>query len=213
MRRPRLLHKPPHISSKSLQDKRHYCQEASSPKFLPTQNQHWLISHKAKDVAILGTISSITNQKIPVSHPGIKLLKMSLDNDINIKKRKLQDDEKPRKKQKKHNRPTRDDDADLDVEAGLNRAFARMDGQLLADHLAQKTRRFGTELSPVELNDLYISGEYTISESQSPYDSFIEAKKEPWLTTRLRDPPLPRRRRPEWGLHLNSGVDQGQLII
>jgi len=92
---------------------------------------------------------------------------MSLDNDINTKKRKLQDDEKPRKK-RKHKRPTRDDDADLDVEAGLNRAFARMDGQLLADHLAQKTRRFGTELSSVELNDLYISGEYTILSHGNP---------------------------------------------
>jgi hypothetical protein len=53
----------------------------------------------------------------------------------------------------------REDEGDLDVEAGLNLAFARMDGQLVADHIAQKTRRFGTDLSPVELSDLYISGE------------------------------------------------------
>ncbi|KAL2161301.1 hypothetical protein VTH06DRAFT_8521 [Thermothelomyces fergusii] len=77
----------------------------------------------------------------------------------NAKKRKLQDDEKPRKKHKKHKK-VREDEADLDVEAGLNRAFERMDGQLLADHLAQKTRRFGTDLSPVELSDLYISANY-----------------------------------------------------
>ncbi|KAL2023506.1 hypothetical protein VTK56DRAFT_2114 [Thermocarpiscus australiensis] len=69
------------------------------------------------------------------------------------KKRKLRDDGKARKKQKK----AREDEGDLDVEAGLNRAFERMDGQLLADHIAQKTRRFGTDLSPVELSDLYIS--------------------------------------------------------
>jgi protein CMS1 len=74
------------------------------------------------------------------------------------KKRKLQDDDKPRKKQKKQKK-VREDETDLDMEAGLNRAFERMDGQLLADHIAQKTRRFGTELSPVELSDLYISGE------------------------------------------------------
>lgn len=74
------------------------------------------------------------------------------------KKRKLQDDDKPRKKQKKQKK-VREDQGDLDVEAGLNRAFERMDGQLVADHIAQKTRRFGTDLSPVELSDLYISGE------------------------------------------------------
>jgi hypothetical protein len=74
------------------------------------------------------------------------------------KKRKLQDDDKPRKKEKKQKK-VREDESDLDMEAGLNRAFERMDGQLLADHIAQKTRRFGTELSPVELSDLYISGE------------------------------------------------------
>lgn len=71
------------------------------------------------------------------------------------KKRKRQGGSKPRKKQKK----VREDEGDLDVEAGLNRAFERMDGQLIADHVAQKTSRFGTDLSPVELSDLYISGE------------------------------------------------------
>lgn len=73
-------------------------------------------------------------------------------------KRKLQDDDKPRKKQKKQKK-VRDDEGDLDVEAGLNRAFERMDGQLIADHIAKKTQRFGTDLSPIELADLYISGE------------------------------------------------------
>ncbi|KAK4130133.1 hypothetical protein BT67DRAFT_465209 [Trichocladium antarcticum] len=71
-------------------------------------------------------------------------------------KRKLQDDDKPRKKQKKQKK-VRDDEGDLDVEAGLNRAFERMDGQLIADHIAKKTQRFGTDLSPIELADLYIS--------------------------------------------------------
>ncbi|EGS22823.1 uncharacterized protein CTHT_0012990 [Thermochaetoides thermophila DSM 1495] len=104
---------------------------------------------------------------------------MSLDNDINTKKRKLQDDEKPRKK-RKHKRPTRDDDADLDVEAGLNRAFARMDGQLLADHLAQKTRRFGTELSSVELNDLDSSSfekDRTLENLPSFLEKFAQEKE------------------------------------
>lgn len=47
---------------------------------------------------------------------------------------------------------------DLDVQAGVNKAFERMDGQLIADHLAQKARRFGTDLSAIELSDLYVSG-------------------------------------------------------
>ncbi|KAK3310746.1 U3-containing 90S pre-ribosomal complex subunit-domain containing protein [Chaetomium strumarium] len=72
------------------------------------------------------------------------------------KKRKSQDDDKPVKKQKKQKK-VREDEGDLDMDAGLNRAFERMDGQLLADHIAQKTRRFGTDLSTVELSDLYIS--------------------------------------------------------
>ena len=72
------------------------------------------------------------------------------------KKRKSQDDSSSRKKRKKQ---VREDEGDLDVETGLNRAFERMDGQLLADHIAQKTARFGSDLSPVELSDLYISGE------------------------------------------------------
>ncbi|KAK4145298.1 U3-containing 90S pre-ribosomal complex subunit-domain containing protein [Dichotomopilus funicola] len=77
----------------------------------------------------------------------------------NSSKRKLQDDDEPRKKAKKQRKQKklREDEEDLDVEAGLNRAFERMDGQLVADHIAQKTRRFGTDLSPVELTDLYIS--------------------------------------------------------
>lgn len=45
----------------------------------------------------------------------------------------------------------------LDLEAGVNMAFVRMDPQLLADHVARQTKRFGTDLSPVELSDLYIS--------------------------------------------------------
>lgn len=77
------------------------------------------------------------------------------------KKRKLPDDDdkKARKKQKKQQKKAREDEGDLDTDAGLNRAFERMDGELLADHVAQKTRRFGTDLSAVELSDLYVSGE------------------------------------------------------
>ncbi|KAK0633623.1 U3-containing 90S pre-ribosomal complex subunit-domain containing protein [Immersiella caudata] len=73
------------------------------------------------------------------------------------KKRKAGDDGAPKKKRK---RQVREDDADLDAEAGLNRSFERMDSQLIADHIAQKTTRHGTDLSPVELADLYVSANH-----------------------------------------------------
>lgn len=71
------------------------------------------------------------------------------------KKRRAPEDGGAKKKRKN---PVREDEEDLDVEAGLNRSFERMDSQLVADHIAQKTSRFGTDLSSVELSDLYISG-------------------------------------------------------
>ncbi|OAQ98429.1 hypothetical protein LLEC1_04861 [Akanthomyces lecanii] len=50
------------------------------------------------------------------------------------------------------------EDKSLDTELGLNMLFSRMDNQLLADYLAQKLGRFGTDLSPVELSDMTVSG-------------------------------------------------------
>ena len=119
-----------------------------------------LLTTVIEDPAICKTASPFT-QPFPFILPpqSVSLFQPSnMATDEHTKKRKLQDDDKPRKKQKKQKK-VREDESDLDMEAGLNRAFERMDGQLLADHIAQKTRRFGTELSPVELSDLYISGE------------------------------------------------------
>lgn len=70
------------------------------------------------------------------------------------KKRSREDDGGSRKRKKSG---FEQDDLLFDTEAGVNRALALMDSQLMADHLAQKTSRFGTDLSPVELSDLYIS--------------------------------------------------------
>ncbi|KAK4162501.1 U3-containing 90S pre-ribosomal complex subunit-domain containing protein [Cladorrhinum sp. PSN259] len=80
-----------------------------------------------------------------------------MSTEVQSKKRKLEDDVTAKKKRKKQKKQ-REDEGDLDVEIGVNRAFERMDGQLLADHIAQKSTRFGTDLSPIELADLYISG-------------------------------------------------------
>ncbi|KAK0717075.1 U3-containing 90S pre-ribosomal complex subunit-domain containing protein [Lasiosphaeria miniovina] len=95
-------------------------------------------------------------------------------------KRKADDDGSKKKRKK-----VREDEADLDVEAGLNRAFERMDSQLLADHIAQKTSRFGTDLSPIELSDLYISAtaikdttSWQKPRSQNNLPDFLEAFSE-----------------------------------
>jgi protein CMS1 len=72
------------------------------------------------------------------------------------KKRAREDEGGPRKRVK----PAFEEDLDLDLEAGLNKKIAYLDGMLLADHLAQKTRRFGTDLTPVELSALDISREF-----------------------------------------------------
>jgi len=75
-------------------------------------------------------------------------------------KRKRDIDSKPeskraakRKRTKKPNDIT--DDA-LDTAAGLNHAIAHMDSQLLADHVAQRTKRFQNDLSMMELEELQL---------------------------------------------------------
>ncbi|KAH8661897.1 U3-containing 90S pre-ribosomal complex subunit-domain containing protein [Xylariales sp. PMI_506] len=78
----------------------------------------------------------------------------SLASKSKSKKRSRNEDGSHRKKRKVG---FEQDDSLLDTEIGVNKGIALMDPQLLADHLAQKTTRFGTDLSPVELADLYIS--------------------------------------------------------
>ncbi|KAK7738989.1 Protein cms1 [Cytospora paraplurivora] len=76
------------------------------------------------------------------------------------KKRKAQDGTQatpnPNKKAKAGKHEITDDSL-LDLEAGVNTSFSRMDPPLLADYVARQAKRFGTDLSPVELSDLYIS--------------------------------------------------------
>lgn len=47
---------------------------------------------------------------------------------------------------------------DQDLDQRTNVTIGRMDERLLADYVAQSTRRFETNLSPLELQDLYIPG-------------------------------------------------------
>lgn len=65
--------------------------------------------------------------------------------------------DKPKKKKAKAI-----DEDELDVEAGINNAFSHMDSQLLADYIAQRTRKYESDLSSVELEDKYLPGQQSI---------------------------------------------------
>lgn len=75
-------------------------------------------------------------------------------------KRKRDDDPKTESKRaakrKKTKKPRDVDDETLDVALGVNHAIAHMDSRLLADHIAQRTKRFRPELSLVEADDCYL---------------------------------------------------------
>jgi protein CMS1 len=50
---------------------------------------------------------------------------------------------------------------ELDIDAGINNAFSHMNCQLLADYVAQRTRKYENDLSLVELEDKYIPGMFS----------------------------------------------------
>lgn len=65
------------------------------------------------------------------------------------------------KKRKQKNKKPKDvaREEALDVELGVNHALKHMDGQLLADHIAQRVKKFeGEKLSGVEEDDLKVPG-------------------------------------------------------
>lgn len=70
-------------------------------------------------------------------------------------------------KRKKKRKADAAEDGDLDIELGLNNAIGRMDSQLVADYVAQRTKRFSGDLSLVELEDRHIPGRQTLFLSQS----------------------------------------------
>lgn len=78
------------------------------------------------------------------------------------KKRKRTNDlpeaKKTAKKPKSKKSKAADEDGELDLDAGLNLAFSHMDSQLLADYMAQRTRRYESDLSSIELEDRFLPG-------------------------------------------------------
>ena len=67
-------------------------------------------------------------------------------------------EEKKAAKRRKLKKPKDVDDEALDAELGVNHAIAHMDSRLMADHIAQRTKRFRPELSIVEAEDFHIPG-------------------------------------------------------
>ncbi|KAG9243566.1 U3-containing 90S pre-ribosomal complex subunit-domain containing protein [Calycina marina] len=63
---------------------------------------------------------------------------------------------KSAKKEKSKNSTAGYDESELDVENGINRAFAHMDNRLLADYLAQRTRTYEKDLSAIEWEERYL---------------------------------------------------------
>jgi protein CMS1 len=78
------------------------------------------------------------------------------------KKRKreadLEQGAKKAAKKSKSRRAKADEDDELDIETGINKAFSHMDNQLLADYIGQRTRKYESDLSSVELEDKYLPG-------------------------------------------------------
>lgn len=83
------------------------------------------------------------------------------------KKRKCSGEDKPEpsaedlaKKPKTKKQKQQYEDENLDMELGINKGFAMMDSQLLADYVEAKTRNYEKDLSSVELEDKRIAASW-----------------------------------------------------
>ncbi|KAF2460270.1 U3-containing 90S pre-ribosomal complex subunit-domain containing protein [Lineolata rhizophorae] len=77
------------------------------------------------------------------------------------KKRKAPHDESKKTKhakRRKAKKPADINEDELDEKLGVNKAIAKMNSSLLADHIAQRLRRFDPNISLVELEDKYLPG-------------------------------------------------------
>lgn len=103
---------------------------------------------------------------------GVPLIEDISDSDApatsNATKRKRENDNdndaptesKRAAKRKKAKKPKDVQDDALDEEKGVNHAIAHMDSSLMADHIAQRTKRFKPDLSLVEAEDLHVPCKY-----------------------------------------------------
>jgi len=100
-----------------------------------------------------------------LQEPLIERLSASPESDLPHSKQKSSKKRKrvPEKSEKQEKKAKRKkakatEDEELDIDAGINTAFSHMNNQLLADYIAQRTRKYESDLSSVELEDKYIPG-------------------------------------------------------
>jgi len=97
---------------------------------------------------------------------GVPLVEPLSDSDApaptKANKRKRDADGKKSAKRRKLKKPKDVEDDALDAELGVNHAIGHMDNSLMADHIAQRTRRFRPKLSVVEVEDFHIPGAYRL---------------------------------------------------
>lgn len=91
---------------------------------------------------------------------------------------------KQKPKQKKNPGSSDDQDALLDLDLGINTIFSRMDPDLLADYIAANTKRFGSDLSSVELSDLYVPAG-AIRDTTSFAETRVKEKLPEFLESRV----------------------------
>jgi hypothetical protein len=102
--------------------------------------------------------SEETGNGVPLIEPLSRSVSPSNENSGKRKRDDESHGKKAKKKKAFKQKPKDINDDDLDEELGLNLAIGRMDGQLLVDHVAQRTKKFEPELSTVEREDRYLPG-------------------------------------------------------
>lgn len=88
------------------------------------------------------------------------------------KKQKAKENSKNDSSSRHH--PNAVNEADLDYDLALNRSFARMDAALSAAYLARQTKRYGADLSEVELADLSVPTAAFVDSSSYEKDRTLE---------------------------------------
>lgn len=91
-------------------------------------------------------------------------------------------------KKKRPKKPQDIDDDALDSKLGVNHAIGHMDSQLMADHIAQRTRRFQPDLTEVEADDARLSGKDYIHSEDGPMTDNVPIEKHIKDTTEWTEP-------------------------
>ncbi|CAK7203780.1 Protein cms1 [Sporothrix eucalyptigena] len=90
------------------------------------------------------------------------------------KKAKIKAKKLKNKLNKRNNNPNAANEADLDYDLNLNRAMARMDAAAAAAYLARQTKRYGNDLSEVELADISVPQSAFVDTSSYEKDRTLE---------------------------------------